>query len=64
MWPAGKMLGGSSSMNSLLYVRGNRQNYDDWASQGAKGWRFKDVYPYFLKLENNKDREFLANGKH
>ena len=63
LWPTGKMLGGSSSMAALHYARGNKKNYDDWAAQGAKGWSFKEVYPYFLRMENNEEREFLANGK-
>lgn len=57
------MLGGTSSMNNLLYVRGNRNDYDNWEVQGAKGWSYKDVLPYFKKLEDNRDSEFLANGK-
>lgn len=57
------MLGGSSSINNLLYVRGNRNDYDNWEAQGAKGWSYKDVFPYFKKLEDNRDPEFLANGK-
>ncbi|GBN85132.1 Glucose dehydrogenase [FAD, quinone] [Araneus ventricosus] len=48
----------------MLYVRGNRKNYDDWAAQGAEGWSFNDVWPYFLKLEDNRDPEYLANGYH
>lgn len=61
---AGKMLGGSSSIGDHIYVRGNRKNYDDWASMGAEGWSYKDVFPYFLKLEDNRDKEYLANGYH
>ncbi|GFW62525.1 glucose dehydrogenase [Trichonephila clavipes] len=48
----------------MLYVRGNRQNYDNWAAQGAEGWSYEDVFPYFLKLEDNRNPEFLANGFH
>lgn len=64
VWPSGKMLGGSSSMNGMWYVRGNRKDYDEWAANGAKGWSFRDVFPYFLKLENNKDYRFLTHGKY
>ncbi|CAL1288547.1 unnamed protein product [Larinioides sclopetarius] len=64
IWPSGKGLGGSSLLNAMLYVRGNRKNYDDWAAQGATGWSFNDVWPYFLKLEDNRDPEYLANGYH
>jgi choline dehydrogenase len=51
--PRGKMLGGSSSMNAMLYVRGRPLDYDGWASQGAPGWGFQDVLPYFVKAEDN-----------
>lgn len=61
-FPSGKMVGGSSSFNSLIYVRGNKKNFDDWEQLGATGWSFKDVFPYFLKLEDNRDPEYLWNG--
>ncbi len=51
-WPRGKMLGGSSSMNAMMYVRGNRQDYNEWAELGAQGWSFPEVLPYFKKMEN------------
>ncbi len=52
--PRGKGLGGSSSMNAMLYVRGRPLDYDLWASQGCDGWGWDDVRPYFLKAENNE----------
>jgi choline dehydrogenase len=52
--PRGKGLGGSSSMNAMLYVRGRPLDYDLWASQGCDGWGWNDVRPYFLKAENNE----------
>ena len=50
--PRGKMIGGSSSMNAMLYVRGNRADYDGWAKDGAVGWSYDEVLPYFKKSEN------------
>src|SRR5690606_9141867 len=52
--PRGKVLGGSSSINGMLYVRGQRQDYDVWAQLGCRGWSFEDVLPYFKKSENNE----------
>lgn len=50
--PRGKMIGGSSSMNAMLYVRGNRADFDGWAKAGAEGWSYDDVLPYFRKSED------------
>ena len=52
--PRGKMLGGSSSMNAMLYVRGRPLDYDMWEAEGATGWGWKDVKPYFLRAEDNQ----------
>ncbi|HEX8715042.1 MAG TPA: FAD-dependent oxidoreductase, partial [Solirubrobacteraceae bacterium] len=51
--PRGKALGGSRSMNAMLYVRGRPLDYDAWEAQGAPGWGFRDVLPYFVKSEDN-----------
>jgi choline dehydrogenase len=51
--PRGKSLGGSSSMNAMLYVRGRPLDYESWKGQGAPGWGYADVLPYFLKAEDN-----------
>ncbi len=51
--PRGKALGGSSSMNAMLYVRGRPLDYDGWEAQGAPGWGYRDVLPYFIKSEDN-----------
>ena len=51
--PRGKSLGGSSSMNAMLYVRGRPLDYDLWREQGAPGWGWNDVLPYFLRSEDN-----------
>ena len=50
-WPRGKVLGGSSSINGLLYVRGQAQDYDHWRQLGNAGWSFEDVLPYFRRSE-------------
>lgn len=51
-WPRGRVLGGSSSINGLLYVRGQSQDYDGWAQMGCTGWGWEDVLPYFKRSEN------------
>lgn len=51
--PRGKMLGGSSSMNAMIYIRGNRVDYDGWAAGGCEGWSYEAVLPYFKKSEHN-----------
>ena len=53
-YPRGKTLGGSSSINGLLWIRGQSDDYDNWRQQGNAGWGWKDVLPYFLKSENNE----------
>ena len=53
-YPRGKTLGGSSSINGLLYIRGQEQDYDIWRQLGNTGWGWKDVLPYFLKAENQE----------
>ncbi|KAF5303560.1 hypothetical protein FQR65_LT08161 [Abscondita terminalis] len=53
-YPSGKGLGGTSIINALMYVRGNKIDYDNWYLQGNPGWAFEDVLPYFMKSENSK----------
>lgn len=53
-WPRGKVLGGSSSLNGLLYVRGQKEDYDDWAALGNQGWSYDEVLPYFKKSEDQE----------
>ena len=52
--PRGKALGGSSAINAMLYVRGHRSDYDDWANLGCEGWSYEDVLPYFIRSEGNE----------
>src|SRR3990170_8968058 len=52
--PRGKVLGGSSSINGLLYVRGQHEDYDRWRQHGNTGWGYDDVLPYFKKAENQE----------
>ena len=51
-WPRGKVLGGSSALNGLLYIRGQREDYDAWAAAGNPGWAYADVLPIFKRAEN------------
>ena len=52
--PRGRGVGGSSLINAMIYMRGQHADYDDWANAGATGWAWRDVFPYFLKSENNE----------
>ena len=64
-WPRGRVLGGSSSINGMLYVRGNPADYDGWAQMGCRGWSFDDVLPFFRKSENYRsgdDTQFRGKG--
>ncbi len=61
-YPRGKTLGGSSSINGLLYVRGQHRDYDVWRQLGNKGWSWEDVLPYFIKAENQERGESEFHG--
>ncbi len=63
-WPRGKTLGGSSSINAMLYIRGNAYDYDLWRQLGNEGWSYREVLPYFMKAENNERgaSEFHGSG--
>jgi choline dehydrogenase len=63
-WPRGRVLGGTSSINGMLYVRGNPADYDGWAQMGCRGWSYADVLPYFKKSEHYApgDTEYRGKG--
>ncbi|XP_035775482.1 glucose dehydrogenase [FAD, quinone]-like [Anopheles albimanus] len=63
-WPRGKVLGGSSTINAMLYVRGNRRDFDAWRDLGNDGWSYADLLPYFIKLENMRDGAFRDRPYH
>ncbi|XP_060076748.1 glucose dehydrogenase [FAD, quinone]-like [Ylistrum balloti] len=63
-WPRGKVLGGSSALNFLQFVRCNRHDYDSWAEEGCEGWSYKDVLPYFIKSENIQIEELKTSDYH
>ena len=53
VWPRGRVIGGSSSINGLVFIRGQHQDFDDWERQGAAGWDYRSVLPYFRRFERN-----------
>ena len=62
-WPRGRVLGGSSSINGMLYVRGNPADFDHWAQTGCRGWSYEDVLPYFRKSERYAKGDPAYRGK-
>ena len=61
--PRGKGLGGSSAINAMVYIRGNKADYDQWASLGNTGWSYSDVLPYFKRSEDNSELDGAYHGK-
>lgn len=62
-WPRGKVLGGSSSINGQVYVRGHPSDFDHWAQLGNRGWSFDDVLPYFRRSEDHPERNDSYRGR-
>jgi choline dehydrogenase-like flavoprotein len=60
--PRGRVIGGSGSINAMIYLRGNRLDYDDWAANGAEGWSYDEVLPYFKRSEDNERGEDAFHG--
>lgn len=54
IWPGGRMLGGGSALNGMMFIRGHRWDYDEWARLGAAGWDYESVLPYFRRMEDNE----------
>ena len=61
-WPRGKVLGGSSALNGMIYIRGAKSDFDAWAYNGAPGWSYADVLPYFKKSEDYEDGPSAYHG--
>lgn len=62
VWPRGRILGGSSSINGLIFIRGQRDDFDDWEKLGATGWSYNSVLPYFKKIESYNGGESQYRG--
>jgi choline dehydrogenase len=61
--PRGRTLGGSSAINAMIYIRGNAADYDGWVNEGAPGWSYRDMLPYFIKSECNERGDLRYHGR-
>ena len=62
IWPAGKIIGGGSAINGMMYVRGHRSDYDHWAALGNEGWSYEDVLPHFRNIESSEVGDAGSRG--
>jgi choline dehydrogenase-like flavoprotein len=60
--PRGRTLGGSSAMNAMIYIRGNPADFDDWVDEGAPGWSYREMLPYFIRSEGNERGDSRYHG--
>ena len=63
LYPRGRVLGGSSSINGVMQVRGQREDFDDWATLGCRGWSYEEVLPYFKRAETYLPGDPAYRGK-
>jgi choline dehydrogenase-like flavoprotein len=63
-WPRGKVLGGTSVINGMMYIRGNPADYNEWESMGNPGWSYDEVLPFFMKSEDNQQMSVMDPAFH